>query len=115
MKRGNIRKFGREKAQREALFKSLATALIEHGRIKTTKAKAKSLSSHTDKLVTIAKKKTLASRRALGSELGPAAVKKLADDIAPRFSDRSGGYTRVIPLDRRKSDGSEMALIEFTA
>lgn len=115
MRRGNKRKFGREKGQREALFKSLATSLIEHGRIKTTRAKAKTLSTHVDKLVTVAKKQTLASRRQLAEELGPKAVKKLASDIAPKFETRQGGYTRVIPLDRRMSDGAEMALIEFTA
>lgn len=114
MKRGNKKLFGREKAQREALFKSLATALIEHGRIKTTRAKAKSLSTHIDKLVTVAKKQNIAGRRQLATELGPTAVKKLMDDIAPRFSERAGGYSRIIPLDRRKSDGAEMSLIEFT-
>lgn len=115
MKRGNIRKFGRKKRLREALYKSLATALIDHGKIKTTTAKAKSLSAFADKLITTAKKQNLASRKKLLETFHPKTVKKLADEIAPRFSDKKGGYTRVIRLGQRKSDGAEMALIEFTA
>lgn len=114
MKRGNHRKFGREKIQREALYKSLATALIDHGKIKTTSAKAKSLSAFTDRLVTTAKKQNLASRRNLAKTFHPKTVKKLVDEIAPKLSDRHGGYTRVIRLGQRKSDGAEMSIIEFT-
>ncbi|SRR6266542_3866240 len=114
MRRGNKRKFGRERNQRTALAKSLATALIDHGRITTTRAKAKTLSSYTDKLITQAKKQNLASRRLLAQRLGPKAVKKLVDEIAPRFKERKGGYTRVIRLEQRQSDGAPMAIIEFT-
>ena len=114
MRRGNKRKFGRETKQRQALYKSLATALIENGKIKTTAAKAKSLSGHFDKMVTVAKKQTLASRRALQSQVGDKAVKKLFTEIAPGFAGRRGGYTRVIRLGQRRSDGAEMALIELT-
>lgn len=96
------------------MYKSLVTALVENGRIKTTLAKAKSLSTVADKLVTTAKKQTLASRRELAETYSPKIVKKLADEIAPKFADRKGGYTRVIRLPRRMSDGAEMALIEFT-
>ena len=110
-----MRKFGRKKGQREALYKSLATALVDHGKIKTTSAKAKSLSTFADKLVTTAKKRSMASRRELAKTFHPKIVKKLVDEIAPRFSDRKGGYTRIIRLGQRKSDGAEMALIEFTA
>ena len=113
MRRGKIRKFGREKAQREALYKSLATALIDHGKIKTTSAKAKSLSSFADKLVTTAKKADTVSRRELARTFHPKIVKKLVDEIAPRFSDRKGGYTRVIRLGQRKSDGAFMSIVEF--
>ncbi|MDP2647672.1 MAG: 50S ribosomal protein L17 [Candidatus Yanofskybacteria bacterium] len=115
MKRGNKRKFGRKRNQRNALAKSLATALIDHGRITTTRAKAKTLSTYADKLVTQAKRQNLASRRILAQTLGPKAVKKLVDEIAPKFKERNGGYTRVINLDRRISDGSPMALIEFVS
>lgn len=115
MRRGKSRKFGREKRLREVLYKSLATALIDHGKIKTTSAKAKSLSIFADKLITTAKKQNLASRRELAKTFHSKIVKKLVDDIAPRFSDRKGGYTRVIHLGQRKSDGSPMSIIEFTA
>src|SRR3989344_4966962 len=114
MRRGKNIKFGRERAQRQALYKSLATALIDHDKIKTTSVKAKSLSSFADKLVTTAKKQNLAARRELARTFHPKIVKKLVDEIAPKFSDKKGGYTRVIRLGRRKSDGAEMAIVEFT-
>lgn len=113
MKRGNLRKFGREKRLRKALYKSLETALIDHGRIKTTLAKAKTLSSLADKFITTAKKNDVASRRNLGKTFHPTIVKKLVNEIAPRFSERKGGYTRLIRLGQRKSDGSEMAIVKF--
>lgn len=115
MKRGKNRKFGRKRAQRRALYKSLASALIDHGKIKTTSAKAKSLSAFADKLITTAKKQNLASQRELARTFHPKTVKKLIDNIAPRFSEKKGGYTRVIRLGQRKSDGSPMSIIEFTA
>ncbi len=114
MRRGKHRKFGRERNQRAALYKALATALIEHGKIKTTVAKSKSLSGYVDKLITIAGHGDIPSRRLLAKNLGVKAVKKLSDDIGPRFKDKQGGYTRVIKLGQRKSDGAPMALIEFT-
>ena len=114
MQRGNIRKFGRVRKQRKALYKALATALIEHGKIKTTESKAKSLSSHVDKLVTLAKKQTLASRRLLLSEIGEKAVKKLMAEIALQFESRKGGYTRIVKLGQRRSDSAPMVIIEFT-
>ena len=113
MRRGTKRKFGTKKRLREALYKSLATALIDHGKIKTTSAKAKSLSSFADKLVTTAKKQNLAARRELARTFHPKIVKKLVDEIAPRFSDRKGGYTRVTRLGQRRSDGAPMSVIEF--
>ena len=114
MRRGKHRKFGRTSGVREALYKSLATALIEHGKIKTTEAKAKSMSGQVDKLVTLAKKQTLASRRLLLSQIGEKAVQKLMTDIAPKFESRNGGYTRTTKLGQRRSDGAPMAVIEFT-
>lgn len=114
MRRGKHRKFGRETIQRKALYKSLATALIEHGKIKTTVAKAKSLSAHFNKMITLAKKQNLASRRLLQSQIGNKAVKKLFTEIAPGFESKKGGYTRVVRLGQRQSDGAEMALIELT-
>jgi|SRR3989344_7515614 len=114
MRRGKNRKFAREKNQRKALYKALATALIENGKIKTTAAKAKSLSQFTDKLVTKAKKGDLASRKLIGYNLGSKAVKKLMNEIGPKFKNKNGGYTKVSRLGRRISDGAEMALIQFT-
>ena len=115
MRRGRHRKLGRERNQRKALYKALATALIEHGRVKTTVTKAKSLSSFVDKLVTRAKKGDIASRRLVRQSIGEKATNKLFSDISPKFAERKGGYTKVIKLGRRISDGAETALIEFTA
>jgi len=115
MKRSNKRKFGRETIQRKALLKALATALIENEKIKTTQAKAKTLSSFTDRLVTRAKRGDVASRRLLLTKVGSKAVNKLMSEIGPRFKERDGGYTRVIKLGQRQSDGSPMAKIEFVS
>ena len=114
MRRGKQRKFGRVSGQRTVLYRALTTALIEHGKIKTTEAKAKSLSGHMDKMVTIAKKQTLAGRRLLLGHIGEKAVKKLMAEVAPKFESRNGGYTRTVKLGQRRSDGAPMALIEFT-
>ncbi len=113
MKRGNQTIFGREFNQRKAFIKGLLTALVEHGKIKTTEVRAKVLKTEADKLVTVAKKGTLHGRRLLLRQVGTAAAAKLATDIAPKFAERHGGYTRVVKLGRRDSDGSPMALIEF--
>jgi large subunit ribosomal protein L17 len=113
MKRGNQRKFGRQFQQRDALLKGLLTALVSHGRIRTTEAKAKTLRVHADKLVTTAKTGTLAGRRMLGRRLGAAAAAKLVKDVVPALAARQGGYTRVLKLGRRASDAAPMAIIEF--
>lgn len=114
MRRGKHRKFGRETVQRQALYKALATALVEHGRIETTWAKAKSASSFVDKLVTKAKKGDLSAQREIREKMGEKATKKLMKEIGPKFKEKQGGYTKVLRLGRRPSDGAEMALIEFT-
>ena len=115
MRRGKNRKFARQRNQRKALYKALATALIEHGKIKTTVAKAKSLSRYADQLVTKAKKGGLPAQRLIREDIGEKATKKLMTDIGPKFKDRNGGYTKVLRLGRRISDGAEMAQIEFTS
>ena len=112
-KRQSGRKFNRESGQRTALLKGLATALILKERIQTTEAKAKEVSSYVEKFVTIAKKGDLNSKRRLLRFLAPKVVKKLTQEITPRYQARHGGYTRVIKLGQRFSDGSRMALIEF--
>jgi large subunit ribosomal protein L17 len=109
------RKFGLRKVQRHALFNSLALNLIVREKIKTTEPKAKELRPFIEKLVTSAKKGDLATRRLIISKLSNRSieVKKLFDVIAPRYADKKGGYTRVLKLGARKSDGARMAIIEF--
>ena len=113
------RKFGRVKNQRNALINSLALSLIMRGKIKTTLPKAKELRPFMEKLVTFAKKNNhknnLADRRLVISKLAGRAteVKKLFEVIVPKYALRTGGYTRVLKLGPRKSDGAPMARIEF--
>lgn len=111
----NVRKFGREKNQRRALLKGLALSLITEEKIKTTLPKAKELRPYVEKMITQAKKKDLNSTRLLLAKLqnNKTAVKKLTDKIAPAFSDRKGGYTRITKIGARLSDASEMAYIEI--
>lgn len=110
----SLRKFGREKDQRNALVKSLMRSLVIHGRITTTLAKAKSIRPMIEKLVTKAKTGTLASRRLVIVRIGgEAETKALFDTIAPKYADRKGGYTRIIKLPRRELDAAPMAMIEF--
>jgi len=112
-KRKRGRELSRKKGQRKALLKSLARALILNEEIKTTEAKAKEASRFIEKFITRAKKNDLASRRHLAKFFSPRIVKKLIDEIGPRYKERSGGYTRIIKLGLRKSDGAKMAIIEL--
>lgn len=109
------RKFGRKKNQRNALMKSLALALIKHGSITTTFAKAKSLRPYVEKMITKAKTgESLASLRLLSGRLGnTSSAKVLIEKIAPKYKTRNGGYTRIVKAGERKLDGSKMAVIEF--
>ena len=111
-----VKKFGRVKRQREALMRGLARSLVLHERIETTEARAKALRPFVEKLVTKAGSGTLASRRLVGARLGTEdqrAAQKLMNNIAPRYKDRKGGYTRITKLPRRQGDASPMAVIEF--
>jgi len=109
-----IKKLGRKANPRRALLKSLMVALIEKNRIKTTEVKAKALRPTIEKLVTLAKKDTLASRRLVIARLGNGqAAQKLVDEISSKYKNRAGGYTRIIKLPRRPNDASPMAFIEF--
>ncbi len=109
------RKFGRSKSQRGALLKGLAESLVAHGKIETTEAKAKELRPKIEKLVTKAKNPTLATRRQLLASFynHTEVVEKLIAEVAPRYVDRKGGYTRIIKLTPRIGDASKMAVIEF--
>jgi len=108
------RKFGRERDQRRALIKGLATSLVEHGKIETTLPKAKDLVRYIEKLITKAKKGDLANRRRVIAGLSTqAAAFKLVDEIAPQLTGRVSGHVRVERTRIRKGDGAEMASISF--
>jgi large subunit ribosomal protein L17 len=111
----NKRKFGLDKMGKRALFNSLALDLIIREKIKTTEPKAKELRPFIEKLVTRAKKGDLATRRLIISKLANrrSEVKKLFEVLAPKYADKKGGYTRILKLGARKSDGAKMAIIEF--
>jgi large subunit ribosomal protein L17 len=105
---------GRKTAARRSLIANLAESFILYEKIRTTKAKAKALQPFVEKLITKAKKQDLASRRAIIKQLyTDNAVRKLMDDLAKRYKDREGGYTRIVNLDRRLGDGAEEAIIEL--
>jgi len=108
------RKLGRTTAHRKALLRNLATALLEHERIITTEPKAKELRRVADKLVTLGKRGDLHARRqALQTVRSNSVVQKLFNEIAPRFAERRGGYTRVVRLGYRSGDAAAMAVIEL--
>ncbi len=111
----STRKFGRTRNGRRALLKGLALNLIIHSKIETTEAKAKELRPFMEKLITIAKPKTMTAMRLVTARLinRKPEVKKLFDEIVPKYMDRKGGYTRIIKLTQRLGDGSKMAIIEF--
>ena len=108
------RKFGRERDQRRALLKGLATSLVIHGRIETTLPKAKETLRFTEKLITKAKKGDLHNRRQILARLGNIEnTNKLVDVIAPQLAGRNSGHLRVERTAVRRGDGAEMAIIEF--
>lgn len=108
------RKLSRKSGHRKALFRNMADALIKHEQIQTTLPKAKELRPYVEKLVTLAKRGGLSNRRLAASRMvDPAQVKKLFDVMADRYSDREGGYLRIIKAGFRAGDASHMAIIEF--
>ena len=112
-KRSKGRKFSRKADPRKALMKALLSALILQGRIQTTETKAKETSTLIAGFITCAKKGNLSARRRLSLLFSPKIVKKLLEEVAPRYKERAGGYTRIVKLGSRKSDGAEMAIIEL--
>jgi len=107
------RTLGRPARQRKALLRSLARNVVLHKRIKTTEAKAKEVQPFVEKLLTHAKKNDLPTRRRIESQIGEDARKRLCAEIAPQHAERPGGYTRIVKLPYRESDGASMAIIEF--
>ena len=106
---------GVDRAHRKSMMRNLAISLIEHGKIKTTNAKAKALRPYAEKLVTIAKADSVQARREAFSKLNnKEAVKMLFEKIAPKFKERAGGYTRITKLaDGRVGDGAQVSYISF--
>lgn len=108
------RKLGRTSSHRQAMFRNQLTSLFQHGRIKTTLAKAKELRPIAERMITRGRQDTVQARRLVGRWVQDKTVlRKLFEDVAPRFSDRPGGYTRILKLGPRTGDAAEMAFLEL--
>jgi len=109
------RKLNRTSAHRKALFRNLVTSLIEHEQVRTTDAKAKELRRVADRMITLAKRGSLHARRQAAAYIrSRAAVSKLFNEMANRFRERPGGYTRIVKLGHRHGDAAAMSIIELT-
>ena len=109
-----FRKLGRTSAHRTAMFRNMVASLVEHGRITTTLHKAKELRPVAEKVITRGRIDTVPARRWVRQWIPDRTlVKKLFDEVSPRFADRPGGYLRIIKLGPRRGDGAEMAILEF--
>jgi len=111
----NRHKLSRDSAHRKSLLKNLSRDVIEHERIKTSQAKAKAVKPEVEKLITLAKRGDLHARRQALSALGQDrfVVHKLFEEVAPRYAERPGGYTRIVKLGPRRSDSTEMVFLEL--
>ena len=107
------RKFNRETDQRKAFLRSLVNNFFLKEKIRTTEARAKELTRIAERQITKAKNITLAKRRALAQDLSPKALEKLEKEIAPMYKERKGGYTRIIKIGPRSSDGAKMVVVEL--
>jgi large subunit ribosomal protein L17 len=108
------RKLGRDASHRKALYANLASALIEHGRIRTTAAKAKEVKPIAEQMITLARRGGVHARRqALAYLRSQDVVFKLFSDVGPRFADRPGGYTRIVRIGPRQGDAAEMVYLEL--
>ncbi len=108
------RKLGKPTDQRIAMLRNLTTSLLENGKIETTVTRAKEVRSTAEKMITLGKTNTLHTRRQAMSYITKEdVVKKLFDEIAPKYADRNGGYTRIIKIGPRRGDAAEMCIIEL--
>lgn len=108
------RKLGRPTGHRKAMLRGMVTHLLENGRIETTVTRAKEVRAMTEKMITLGKENTLASRRqVLAYVTKEDVVKKLFDEVAPKYEDRNGGYCRIIKTGPRRGDAAEMCFIEL--
>ena len=108
------RKLGRATDHRTAMLRAMVTYLLENGKIETTVTRAKEVRPLVEKMITLGKKNTLASKRqAMGFITKEDVVKKLFDEIAPKYADRNGGYSRILKIGPRRGDNAEMAIIEL--
>ena len=108
------KKLGRDSAHRKALYSNLAGSLIEHGRIKTTVAKAKAVKPIAEQMITLGRRGDLHARRqALAFLRSQDVVHKLFSDVGPRFADRAGGYSRIVKIGPRQGDAAEMVYLEL--
>ena len=108
------KKLGRDSAHRRALYANLAGALIEHGRIKTTEAKAKAVKPIAEQMITLGRRGGVHNyRQALAFLRSQDVVHKLFHDVGPRFADRDGGYSRIVKLGPRQGDAAEMVYLEL--
>ena len=108
------KKLGRDASHRKALYSNLAGALIQHGRIQTTEAKAKAVKPFAEKMITLGRRGDLAARRqALAALRSNDVVHQLFADVGPRFAERPGGYTRIIKLGPRQGDAADMVYLEL--
>lgn len=113
--RCRVPQLGKPADQRRALLRTLTTELIRHGRVKTTKVRAKAVRSEAERMITLAKDGSLASRRqAIGYLYDKQLVHALFEQAGTRYGDRNGGYTRIIRTINRRGDNAEMAIIELT-
>lgn len=112
--RRRVKTFSRKSGPRKALLRGILNSLVEHGRITTTVDRAKEVRRHVERAITLGKKGDLATRRLLLSRYpNKIVVKTIVDDLAVRFKERPGGYTRIIKIGRRPGDTAEMAFLEF--
>jgi len=109
------RKLGRKRGPRLALYKNLTVSIIRYERVRTTEAKAKEIRGRVERMITLAKRGDLAARRTVISEFPnePLVVTKLFDEIAPKYADRTSGFTRIVKIGRRQGDAAEIVQIEL--